>query len=95
MYSLQCVSCRRKFDGSTLVYTCPNCGDIKGTLDIVYGQKQIAKLKKQKDPFIKTHDSLFRYLPLLPLNSLTKIPAINGIINIFLGSFIHHQIKLL
>jgi threonine synthase len=76
MYSLKCVSCKKKFDGSTLVYTCPNCGDIKGTLDIVYDQEQIAKLKKQKDPFIISHDSLFRYLPLLPLNPKTTIPEI-------------------
>jgi threonine synthase len=75
MYSLQCVSCSRKFDDSTLVYTCPDCGDIKGTLDIVYDQELIAQLKRQKNPFIDSHDSLFRYLPLLPLKPKISIPA--------------------
>ncbi len=32
----QCISCQQKFDPRDQIFTCPDCGLVKGTLDVLY-----------------------------------------------------------
>lgn len=67
--SLKCVSCKKEYQPNELGYTCPNCGPLLGTLDVIYDYKSISKKL--------THDSLarnleashWRYLPILPIST--------------------------
>lgn len=35
-YRLRCITCSREYDPAELEYTCPVCGDRKGTLEVIY-----------------------------------------------------------
>ena len=64
---LQCVTCKRKFTPQEADYTCPHCGPVKGTLDVVYDFHKVRKeLTKEKLAASKVC-SHWRYLPLLPI----------------------------
>lgn len=69
-----CVSCGKSFSYENVPYTCPSCGEIRGTLSISYSKNlrekiNPLKLKKNRDFSIK------RYLPILPLSD-DKLPQI-------------------
>lgn len=64
---LQCVSCKKQFLVEENIYTCPDCGALRGTLDVVYDFKYV-KRHFSKDILLKsTEYSHWRYLPLLPV----------------------------
>ena len=72
MYVLgaQCISCDKEWQLSEINYCCPNC---HGNLDICYDYK---KLKKQcSRSYFNNHQqySIWRYLPLLPLQRTPRI----------------------
>ena len=52
-FKLKCVTCGREFAPTEVEYTCPDCGPVKGTLDVVYTRPDV--LIDQSEP------SLFRY----------------------------------
>lgn len=64
---LQCVSCKREFDTVEVEYTCPDCGPLKGTLDVIYNLKQVKKTLIREDLATSSEYSHWRYLPLLPI----------------------------
>ena len=35
-YRLRCITCSREYDPAEVEYTCPVCGDRKGTLEVIY-----------------------------------------------------------
>ncbi len=35
-HHLKCVNCSREYDPGEILYTCPTCGDRRGTLEVVY-----------------------------------------------------------
>lgn len=69
---LKCLICGSEYKENEVMYTCPKCGD-NGLLEVEYDYDLI------KNEF--THDylkdnktySLWRYLPLLPINDYSKI----------------------
>lgn len=62
----QCTICSRKYSASVVLMTCPVCGE-KGILDVLYDYDRIRDLLT-KDYFNGCHDfSIWRYLPLLPV----------------------------
>jgi len=64
---LQCVTCKQKFNPDEIDYTCPQCGDVKGTLDVIYDYKYVAR-HLSKESLAKSKEySHWRYLPLLPI----------------------------
>mgnify|MGYP001766146789 CR=1 FL=1 len=64
--SLKCTICQKEYDKESGFFTCPDCGE-QGILDINYDYEQIKKVFNQG--FLKeNHDySIWRYLPLLPV----------------------------
>lgn len=65
---LQCVSCKKEYDVDEIEYTCPACGQLKGTLDVVYNFRNVRK-KLSKEKLLHCKESgHWRYLPLLPVS---------------------------
>ena len=66
---LKCITCGKEYQPSEIDYTCPDCGPLLGTLQVLYDYNAIKKeltknyLSSNKD---FTH---WRYLPLLPINN--------------------------
>lgn len=61
----QCSLCGKTYDKDEVVYVCPNDG---GNLDVVLDVNKIKREVKPEDIFRQTEASLWRYLPLLPVN---------------------------
>ena len=73
MYIQQCVTCGKQYNQDQFLYTCTECGDLKGTLDILYDYEDI---KKNLDRSILRQwpaDSIFKYTTLLPITTLKPI----------------------
>jgi threonine synthase len=69
---LRCTRCDRAYQPEPGRYTCDDCGQV-GTLDVVYDYEPVAReLTKQR--LLANHDeSMWRYLPLLPIESETPV----------------------
>ena len=69
---LKCLLCGTEYNSNEVKYNCPKCGD-EGVLEIIYDYLKIKKdfnqdtLKKNKE------FSMWRYLPLLPVDDTAKI----------------------
>ena len=70
MYIQQCVSCGQQYNQDQFLYTCPDCGDLKGTLDILYNyddiRENITRSVLKQWPI----DTIFKYSILLPITTL-------------------------
>lgn len=66
---LQCITCKKQFAETEVEYTCPNCGAVQGTLDVIYNWKYIKKMISREGLAGNNEPSHWRYLPLLPVNS--------------------------
>ncbi len=64
---LRCVSCGREYLPGEVQYTCPQCGDLLGTLDVVYDYEVIREKLTKENLAVNRDFSLWRYLPLLPV----------------------------
>lgn len=64
---LRCVSCGREYLPEEVRYTCPECGDLLGTLDVIYDYGAIKKDFSQELLTTNKDFSLWRYLPILPV----------------------------
>ncbi|WP_312338626.1 threonine synthase [Anaerospora hongkongensis] len=72
--SLQCVHCGKEYDPSVDALYCPACGYNDGILNVVYDYDRISKLfnpVSQKECRVY---SMWRYLPLLPVQDAATIP---------------------
>jgi threonine synthase len=65
---LQCDACGRTFDPGEIQYTCPDCGDLYGTVAIHYraAATRDALLERLAEPPAAA-EGIWRYLPLLPV----------------------------
>ncbi len=63
---LVCSTCKRSYSPKEVQYTCPNCGTLKGTLEVIYDYEEIKSNWKRLNPNEGPH-SHWRYLPLLPV----------------------------
>lgn len=66
-YILKCVTCKREYTPDELDYTCPDCGPLRGTLDVIYDfgslEKQFTRESLQRNPRFDH----WRYQALLPV----------------------------
>ena len=69
MFLQQCVGCGKQFDQDQFLYTCPDCGDLKGTIDIIYDFTAIKNSFTKSSLKATVENSIFRYTPLLPINA--------------------------
>lgn len=65
---LKCASCGQEYPPAEIDYTCPRCGPLLGTLDVIYDYKAIAKKLTRKALSQNRNFSHWRYLPLLPIS---------------------------
>lgn len=66
---LQCVTCKKEFSPDEIEYTCPACGPLQGTLDVIYDFKQVRKKLSHEKLAVNREASHWRYLPLLPIQN--------------------------
>lgn len=59
-----CSICKAEYEPASILYTCPKCG---GNLDVVLDYEAIRKNFQIEDITSRTDFSLWRYLPLLPV----------------------------
>lgn len=66
---LHCVTCGSVYDPNQVEYTCPSCGPRLGTLEVRYDYERISR-ELTRDTFAESgHESMWRYMPLLPIES--------------------------
>ena len=65
--ALRCITCGREFSQNDIEYTCPDCGARRGTLEVIYDYKQVAKVFNKETLSRDTEHTMWRYLPLLPI----------------------------
>jgi len=71
---LRCVHCARTYHAEDVEYFCPVCGYVDGILDVVYDYEAV-KSELHPSALAENGDfSIWRYLPLLPMNDRTLIP---------------------
>lgn len=66
IYRQRCVTCKGQFDQKDYLYTCPKCGDLQGTLEIIYDYEQIRNTLTKNKLKVSRNHTIFRYIPLLP-----------------------------
>jgi len=64
-YILKCITCSREFLPDEIEYTCPNCGERKGTLEVVYDFSIIRKRPPVTLPELE-RDGIWAFDYLLP-----------------------------
>jgi threonine synthase len=70
---LKCVSCQREFEIDELDYTCPDCGPLLGTREVIYDYDIVKKILTRKYLAENREFTHWRYLPLLPIFQPEKI----------------------
>jgi threonine synthase len=74
---LRCVHCGRTYNTTEIDYYCPACGYHDGILDVVYDYESV---RKELSPSWLAGDrnrSMWRYLPLLPVEAPELIPPLH------------------
>lgn len=69
---LKCLLCEAEYSPGEVKYTCPKCGD-EGILEVIYDYKEIKKHFTKESLTDNRDYSLWRYLPLLPVDDPSKI----------------------
>jgi threonine synthase len=73
-YIYQCISCHRQFDPSESILICPDCGPIKGTLDVLYSQVEETSVRGKNHWIIPEQTGHWRYRKLLPIPLNFQVP---------------------
>lgn len=72
---LKCAICERDYAPDAVTYTCPACGMV-GTLDVLYDYPAL-RARLDRDRIAESPlQSMWRYLPLLPLESSAVLPPL-------------------
>ena len=69
---LKCLLCGTEYKSDEVKYTCPKCGD-EGVLEIFYNYLEIKKVFTRESLKQNHQYSMWRYLPLLPVDNFDKI----------------------
>jgi threonine synthase len=69
---LKCLLCGTEYDPTEVKYTCPKCGN-DGILEVIYDYKEIKKHFSKESLKNNENYTMWRYLPLLPLDDPEKI----------------------
>jgi len=64
---LKCLICGAEYQPEDIRYTCPKCGD-EGVLEIIYDYVEIKKVFNKNFLESNTDHSMWRYLPILPID---------------------------
>jgi threonine synthase len=73
-YTYQCITCQRQFDSSGSILTCPDCGQVKGTLDVLYYQMEDASSRGKEWWLLPEQIGHWRYRKLLPVPHSFQVP---------------------
>lgn len=73
---LKCTLCHSVFKEEIDLFTCPTCGE-EGILDVQYNYDAIRPLLTKKGLSENKDRSMWRYLPLLPVNALPEVPLLH------------------
>ncbi len=69
---LKCLLCGSEYTPNEVTYTCPKCGD-DGIFEVIYDYEEIKKHFSKKSLHNNKDYSMWRYLPLLPVDDPSKI----------------------
>ncbi|AZR73607.1 threonine synthase [Anoxybacter fermentans] len=72
---LQCISCGKEYPATPQQLTCSECGP-DGILDVIYDYSQIQKVFTKENLAINRDHSIWRYMPLLPIDPNVKRPSL-------------------
>ena len=73
---LKCLICGRHYRPDEIDYVCPDHGD-EGVLDVIYDYDFISR-RFSKESLLKSNDfSIWRYLPLLPVDPRVAVPSLS------------------
>ena len=70
MYIQKCITCGKEYGQQQFLYTCPDCGDLKGTLDILYDYDDIRENITRSVLRQWPDDTIFKYSTLLPITTI-------------------------
>ncbi len=70
--NLRCLICGREYNENEVKYTCPHCGN-EGLLEVVYDYERVGKEFSVSYLEQSNDYSMWRYLPLLPINDPSKV----------------------
>lgn len=73
MFKLKCITCEKEYEYEKDFYTCKVCGNLKGTLEVIY---PLDKMNIQKN--FEKKAGLFQFHELLPVKSHTVIDDFVG-----------------
>ncbi|MBI5508479.1 MAG: threonine synthase [Deltaproteobacteria bacterium] len=73
---LVCVKCGRRYEMGQVEYTCEACGD-DGILDVLYDYDRVKQVLNGRSLEADGNQSLWRYLPLLPLPDGARLPRLS------------------
>ncbi|MEE8566690.1 MAG: pyridoxal-phosphate dependent enzyme, partial [Candidatus Bipolaricaulota bacterium] len=65
--ALRCISCGKESDADEIEYTCPSCGQRRGTLEVIYDYRKLKKILTRQYFSNDGERTMWRYLPLLPI----------------------------
>jgi len=71
---LRCIECKKELPAQAGTYTCPSCGSKGGIMDVVYDYKVINKMTSSEQVTKSRDNSIFRYLPFLPIRPESARP---------------------
>jgi len=71
---LRCITCKQELPAEAGTYTCPSCGSKGGIMDVVYDYQEINRMTTREQVTKSRDNSMFRYLPFLPINPESARP---------------------
>ncbi len=71
---LRCIDCGKEVPAEAGTYTCPTCGKDGGIMDVIYDYKEINRLTSCEQLTQSKDNSIFRYLPFLPIQEDSARP---------------------
>ncbi|MHC4756794.1 MAG: threonine synthase, partial [Planctomycetota bacterium] len=74
---LRCITCQREFSPPEMDGTCPDCGPLAGTLDVLYDYDSVSRYLNRGTLSSNHRYDMWRYLPLLPVIDPKNIPVLS------------------
>ena len=71
---LRCIECKKEVPAEAGTYTCPSCGSKGGIMDVIYDYQEINRLTTREQVTKSRDNSMFRYLPFLPIRPESARP---------------------
>ena len=73
---LKCATCGKIYPPDSGLFTCPDCGPYKGTLEVLYDYEELRKTLNRKNWINNDLPWHYRYINLLPFNDISLIPPL-------------------